>query len=126
MCLYQQLTEYVSACFTAIWVESHEHDDALREIAQMCHDQDWRLATWDVDAGLQVPGDEQPADAGGSDPLAAIRSINRGHFRFPAECGGSVRSHSGRCRPRLIVAEILYPDTKSIASQHFPSVVIAL
>jgi len=76
MCLSQQLIEYVSACFTAIWVESHEHDDALREIAQMCRDQDWRLATWDVDAGLQVPGDEQPADAGGNDPLAAIRAVN--------------------------------------------------
>ena len=76
MSLPQHLQEYISACFTAIWVESHEHDDALREIAQLCRDQDWKLASWDVDRGLQIPSSEQPADAGGSDPLAAIRSIN--------------------------------------------------
>ena len=76
MTLSTRLVEYVSACFTAIWIESHEHQDALVEIAQMCSDQDWRLATWDVDAGLQIPGAEQPADAGGNDPLAAIRAIN--------------------------------------------------
>jgi len=39
MSLSHQLTEYISACFTGIWIESHEHDDALREIAQMCRDQ---------------------------------------------------------------------------------------
>jgi len=76
MSLSQQLSEYVSACFTGLWIESHEHDDALREIAQMCREQDWKLATWDVDRGLQIPGADQPADAGGSDPLAAIRSIH--------------------------------------------------
>ena len=76
MSLSQRLVEYISACFTAIWVESHEHEDALREIAQMCRDQDWKLASWDVDRGLQIPGSEQPADAGGNDPLSAIRAIN--------------------------------------------------
>jgi len=76
MSLTQCLAEYVSACFTAIWIESAEHEDALREIAQMCRDQDWKLATWDVDRGLQIPGVEQPADAGGNDPLAAIRAVN--------------------------------------------------
>ncbi len=31
---------------------------------------------WDIASGLQIPGQNNPADAGGSDPLAAIRSIN--------------------------------------------------
>ena len=55
-----------------------EHDDALAEIAQMCREQNWRLAVWDIERGLQIPGQAngQPADAGGNDPLAAIRSIN--------------------------------------------------
>ena len=75
---YQRLTEYISACFTGLWIESHEHDDALREIAQLCREQNWRLATWDIEQGLKIPGqgNGQPADAGGSDPLAAIRSIH--------------------------------------------------
>src|SRR2546421_633181 len=72
--LSQQLREYISACFTGLWVESHEHDDALAEITQFCRQEDWRLAVWDVDRGLQVHG-QKIADAGGSDPLAAIRSL---------------------------------------------------
>ena len=76
MSLAQRLVEYISACFTGIWIESAEHQDALREIAQMCRDQDWKLAAWDIDRGLQIPGSEQPADAGGNDPLAAIRAVN--------------------------------------------------
>jgi len=78
MSLKQQLAEYISACFTGLWVQSHEHDDALTEIAQMCRDQEWRLAIWDVERGLHLPGQAngQTADAGGNDPLAAIRSLN--------------------------------------------------
>jgi len=78
MTLSQRLTEFVSACFTGLWIESHEHSDALREIAQMCHERHWRLAVWDIEQGLQIPGhaNGQPVEAGGTDPLAAIRSLN--------------------------------------------------
>ena len=78
MPLAQQLAEYISACFTGLWVESHEHDDALAEIASMCREQNWRLAVFDVERGLQLPGQAngQTADAGGNDPLAAIRAVN--------------------------------------------------
>ena len=78
MLLSQQLAEYVSACFTGLWVQSHEHEDALAEIAQLCRQENWRLATWDIEQGLQVPGgaDDATSEAGGADPLAAIRSVN--------------------------------------------------
>lgn len=76
MTLSPRLTEYISACFTGLWIESHEHEDALREVAQLCRQQNWRLATWNIEQGLQTPGAEQSADGGGSDPLAAIRAIN--------------------------------------------------
>ena len=56
MSLSQQLTEYISACFTGLWLQSHEHEDALTEIAQLCRDENWRLAVWDVAQGLQIPG----------------------------------------------------------------------
>ncbi|WP_417746730.1 AAA family ATPase [Rosistilla oblonga] len=69
------LSEYVRACFTGIWIESHEHQDALTEIAQLCLDQQWQLATWDIESGLNVPGQTEQ-DASGNDPLAAIRSVN--------------------------------------------------
>jgi hypothetical protein len=78
MTLTQRLAEYIRACFTGLWIESHEHQDALTEIATLCRDQQWQLATWDVESGLRIPGqtDNQAADAGGADPLAAIRAVN--------------------------------------------------
>ena len=76
MTLSTQLVEYVSACFTGLWIQSCEHEDCLRELAQLARDQDWKLAVWDVAQGLQIPGSEQPTDAGGNDPLAAIQSVN--------------------------------------------------
>ena len=74
MSLTERLAEYVRACFTGLWIESHEHQDALLAIAQLCRQEDWRLAVWDIEQGLRVPGAE--VEAGGADPLAAIRAVN--------------------------------------------------
>ena len=52
MTLTERLGEYVRACFTGLWIESHEHEDALREMAQLCADQNWQLVTWNIDSGL--------------------------------------------------------------------------
>jgi ATPase family protein associated with various cellular activities (AAA) len=74
MTLSQRLAEYVRACFTGIWIQSHEHDDALAEIARLCRAENWRLAAWDIDRGLSVAGQE--ADTSGADPLSAIRAVS--------------------------------------------------
>jgi hypothetical protein len=74
MSLAERLAEYVEACFTGLWIQSHEHEDALAEIARLCNQQEWRLAVWDIDRGLQLPG--STSDVASSDPLAAIRSLN--------------------------------------------------
>jgi len=76
MPLSTQLHEYISACFTGLWIQSHEHEDALAEIAQLCHDENWRLAVWDIVQGLRLPGHDAETDSTGSDPLAAIRAVN--------------------------------------------------
>jgi len=80
MSLSQHLAEYVAAAFTGIWVRSHEHADALIEIARLCRERNWSLATWDVDKGLATEG--RPAagtaphsDTDTTDPLAAIRAL---------------------------------------------------
>ena len=75
MKLRNRLIEYIRACFTGIWIESYEHQEALTEIAELCREEQWQLATWDIDAGLNVPGQPEP-EASGSDPLAAIRAVN--------------------------------------------------
>jgi ATPase family associated with various cellular activities (AAA) len=74
MALSQRLAEYVRACFTGLWIESHEHEDALAEIAQLCRAENWRLATWDIDRGLLVC--KQQASDTGQDPLAAVRALS--------------------------------------------------
>lgn len=76
--LRESLREYVAAGFSGIWIQSHEHDDAIAELAALCREHDWLHAVWDIDAGLSVAG--QPADLSqaigtGADPLAAIRSL---------------------------------------------------
>jgi len=74
--LAQQLSEYIQACFTGIWIESHEHEDALAEIGRLCREEDWRLAVWDISAGLRLPGGTVEDESTAPDPLAAIRAIN--------------------------------------------------
>ena len=71
MTLSERLAEYVRACFTGLWIESHEQADALQEIAHLCTREGWQLATWDIDRGLS--SDTQAVTSG--DPLSALRSL---------------------------------------------------
>ena len=77
MTLAERLSEYVRACFTGIWVQSFEHDDAIVEIARLCRQQRWSLATWDIDRGLSIAGqdDDSNTAVSATDPLAAIRAL---------------------------------------------------
>jgi len=77
MSLSQRLAELVQACFTGIWVESHEHDDALAEIATLCRQENWRLLVWDIDQGLRLTSasDGSAVEMEAQDPLAAIRAL---------------------------------------------------
>jgi hypothetical protein len=78
MSLSRKLSEHVAACFTGLYVVSHEHEDALAGIARLCKERSWRLAVWDVDRGLRVgggTGEASPPGAGAADPLAALRAL---------------------------------------------------
>ena len=72
MSLRNRLAEYVRACFTGIWIESHEHQDALAEIAKLCREQAWKLAVWNVDSGMS--GQDQSTIPATNDPLSAVRA----------------------------------------------------
>ncbi len=72
MSLSETLDEYIRACFAGIWIESHEHQDAILSIAELCSRESWRLATWDVEQGLSANGTASEA----SDPLAAVRALS--------------------------------------------------
>ena len=69
--LKEKLQELISACFTGIWIETHEHHEAISEIQQLCQEEGWQMATWDIDRGLIAASGDNLMDA--TDPLAAIR-----------------------------------------------------
>ena len=52
MSLSDRIRELVCACFSGIWIESHEHHDAIGELARLCGEEDWQLALWDIDQRL--------------------------------------------------------------------------
>ena len=77
MTLAERLEELVRAAFTGLWIQSYEHEDAVAEIASLCHRQGWSLAMWDIDRGLTVAGQAAAPNAVpvAADPHAAIRSL---------------------------------------------------
>ena len=77
MKLAEQLTDYVHAAFSGLWIRTSEPDEAEREILQHAKDRKWKVAVWDVSSGLRV-ADERGTFHGDSmpgDPLAALRAV---------------------------------------------------
>lgn len=72
MTLSERLSELVQACFTGLWVQSCEPQEAKLEIATLCREEGWCLVAWNIETGYS-DGEQQGASA--SDPLAAIRSF---------------------------------------------------
>ena len=56
MQLTQQLTDYVNAAFSGIYIQTFEPDEAEREIVQHARQQGWKIAVWDIAGGLRLPG----------------------------------------------------------------------
>ncbi len=76
MRLADQLTSYIAAAFTGVWIETREADEAEREIMQLARKNQWKLAVLEVANGLRVPGATSAnTDSSGGDPLAALRAL---------------------------------------------------
>ena len=48
MSLATRLHDYVAACFTGMWIQTHEPDEAEREIVRLAAEQKWKWAAWDI------------------------------------------------------------------------------
>jgi hypothetical protein len=75
--LTDQITDFVNAAFTGLWILTSEPDEAEREIVQHARQKKWKLAVWDVAAGLRLPGTSNgtQTESGAGDPLAALRAL---------------------------------------------------
>jgi ATPase family associated with various cellular activities (AAA) len=75
--LTDTLTDYINACFTGLWVQTHEPDEAEREIVRHAREKKWKIAIWDIANGLRLPANPGTArhDAGTGDPLAVLRAL---------------------------------------------------
>lgn len=75
MTLSDQLTDYIHAAFTGLWIQSHEPDEAEREIVQHARREKWKVAVWDIAHGLRLPDSPSQTETGSGDPLAALRAL---------------------------------------------------
>ena len=69
--MLSQLTDYIHAAFSGLWITTCEPDEAEREITTLARDHDWRLAVWDLARGLRSPH----AAVEAPDPLAVLKSL---------------------------------------------------
>ena len=63
--LAARLAELIAAAFPGVLVTSDEPDEVLRDLARLCGERNWNLATWAADGGENGP----------ADPLAAVRAL---------------------------------------------------
>ena len=77
MTVADQMTDYIHAAFSGLWVATREPDEAEREIVRHAREQKWKVAVWDLAGGLRLPAhpDQASGDAGPADPLAALRAL---------------------------------------------------
>jgi hypothetical protein len=77
MKLSEQITDYVHAAFSGLWIRTSEPDEAEREIVQHAKEKQWKVAAWDVANGLRVANERGTfhGDAMPGDPLAALRAV---------------------------------------------------
>jgi len=66
------LGQYLDACFSGVYVQSAEHEDAISEVSALCRCRQWQLAVWDMAGGLQMNGQSNPDM---KDPLAVLASL---------------------------------------------------
>ena len=76
MTLAERLSEFVRAAFTGLWVQSHEHDDAIVEVARLCRQLRPQLA------GLRAGKTGQ--DFSGSLPIALCGPRTSQHIEGPS------------------------------------------
>jgi hypothetical protein len=75
MSLIRQLTDYIHAAFSGLWVQTIEPDEAERELVDHARRVGWSLAVWDIARGLRFPADSNALVPDVNDPLAVLKAL---------------------------------------------------
>jgi hypothetical protein len=77
MTLGEQLTDYIHAAFSGLWIQTTEAEEAEREITRHAAERGWKLAIWDIAQGIRFPSAQEKAAAAADahDPVAALRAL---------------------------------------------------
>ncbi len=75
MSLVTQLTDYINAAFSGLWVTTVEPDEAERELVEQARRNEWTLAVWDIARGLRFPANANATAPDVNDPLAVLKAL---------------------------------------------------
>lgn len=78
MSLRDRIEESIGAGQAGIWIRSHEHTDALRDIADVCAEHKWELLIWDAVDGSVQPGHARTETLPGSGKIAGQKESAQG------------------------------------------------
>lgn len=68
--LSNTITPYINAAFAGLWVETHEPAELERELAALCHANEWQFEAWDIAEGMH--GDKKASHA--NDPIGPVKA----------------------------------------------------
>ena len=75
MTLIRQLTDYIHAAFTGLWVQTFEPDEAERELVEHGRQTGWTVAVWDIARGLRLPTSNGVSAPDAADPISVLRGL---------------------------------------------------
>ena len=77
MNLTDQLTDYIHAAFSGLWVSPRSPTRPNARSSSTPASNNWKVAVWDIANGLRLPSSPEHVrgDAGPGDPLAALRAL---------------------------------------------------
>ncbi len=75
--LTQTLCNYIAACFSGLWIETFESDEAIKEIETMCRNENWNMTTWDISMGDPLSAVSSATRQGDTPMLVVLRNFHR-------------------------------------------------
>ena len=75
MSLIRELSDYINAAFSGLWVQTFEPDEAEKELVEHGRQSGWTVATWDIARGLRLPTGSGVAASEVADPISLLRGL---------------------------------------------------